>query len=90
MNLAARLQDLADPSGIYISDEVHRHVEGKIDLPFVDLGEQHVKNIVKPVRVYRVRVGHPKNRTQIAKAIGIGVCRDVPGLQGHTRRHISR
>ena len=56
VNIAARLQQLADPGGICISGKVYEEVEGKLDLGFDLLGEQPVKNIVKPVRVYRVRV----------------------------------
>ncbi len=56
VNIAARLEGLADPGGIYISGTVFDQVEGKLDLSFDDLGAQEVKNIAKPVRVYRVRL----------------------------------
>ncbi len=55
VNIAARLQALADPGGIYLSGTVFDQVDGKLDLTFDDLGEQEVKNIAKPVRVYGVR-----------------------------------
>jgi adenylate cyclase len=54
VNIAARLEGLADPSGICISDDVYRHVRDKVETEFTDLGEQHLKNIAYPVRVYRV------------------------------------
>jgi class 3 adenylate cyclase len=54
VNLAARLEALADPGGICISANVHEHVEQKLPLEFRDIGEQSVKNIAKPVHVYRV------------------------------------
>jgi adenylate cyclase len=54
VNVAARMEGLADPGGICISRPVHTQVAGKLDLRFEDLGEQEVKNIAKPVRVYRV------------------------------------
>ena len=54
VNVAARLENLAEPGGICISGSVHEQVEGKLDLSFEDLGEQSVKNITKPVRVFRV------------------------------------
>jgi TolB-like protein/Tfp pilus assembly protein PilF len=54
VNIAARLQELADPGGIYVSDDIHRHVDGKVDLTFADLGDQSLKNIDTPVRVHRV------------------------------------
>jgi TolB-like protein/class 3 adenylate cyclase len=55
INIAARLEAMADPGGICISGTVHEQVEGKLPVGFEDLGEQAVKNIPKPVRAYRVR-----------------------------------
>jgi adenylate cyclase len=55
VNIAARLEGLAEPGGICISATVQEQVESKFDVGFEDLGEQEVKNIPKPVRVYRVR-----------------------------------
>jgi class 3 adenylate cyclase len=54
VNVAARLEGLAEPGGICASRTVINHVKGKIDLNFEDLGDQEVKNISEPVRVYRV------------------------------------
>ena len=54
VNIAARLEALADPGGICISGDVYRQVRGKLDAVFVDLGEQTVKNIAEPVRVYGI------------------------------------
>ncbi|MFB3134713.1 MAG: adenylate/guanylate cyclase domain-containing protein [Rhodospirillales bacterium] len=53
VNIAARLEGLAEPGGICISGSVHDQVKGKVDLAFEDLGEQTVKNIAVPVRVWR-------------------------------------
>src|SRR5271169_1182 len=55
VNVAARLEALAEPDGICVSRVVHDEVRDKLDLAFEDLGEQPVKNIARPVRVYRVR-----------------------------------
>jgi len=55
VNVAARLEGLAEPGGICVSRTVFNHVKGKVDLGFEDLGEQEVKNIAEPVRVYRVQ-----------------------------------
>ena len=55
VNVAARLQELAEPSGVYISGMVFEQVDGKIDQQFADMGNQQIKNIAKPVRVYRAR-----------------------------------
>jgi TolB-like protein/cytochrome c-type biogenesis protein CcmH/NrfG len=54
VNVAARLEGLADPGGICVSRTVFNHVKGKVDTTFEDLGEKEVKNIAEPVRVYRV------------------------------------
>jgi adenylate cyclase len=57
INIAARLEALADPGGILISSKVHGEVEGKLEATFEDWGEQQLKNISKPVRAYAVRAG---------------------------------
>jgi len=54
VNVAARLESLAEPGGICISNTVHDQVSTKLALSYADLGEQQVKNIAKPVRVFRV------------------------------------
>ena len=59
VNIAARLEGLAQPGGICVSRPVHTQVEGKVDLSFEDLGEQQVKNIPRPVRVFRVLMEPP-------------------------------
>ena len=56
VNVAARLENLAEPGGICISRRVYEDINGKIKLAFVDLGEQQLKNIAQPVRVYRASV----------------------------------
>jgi adenylate cyclase len=55
VNIAARLESLADPGGILISGKIHSEVEGKVTVDFEDRGEQQVKNITRPVRIYAVR-----------------------------------
>jgi len=54
VNIAARLEGIAEPGGIAISEEVWRHAKGKVTAAFVDVGEQALKNIAQPVRVYRL------------------------------------
>ena len=56
MNIAARLEGIAEPGGIAISDDTYRQVRDKLDVTFDDAGEQALKNIARPVRVYRVRL----------------------------------
>ena len=53
VNIAARLEGIAEPGGICISGMVYEGVRDRIDIPFEDLGEQEVKNIDRPVRVWR-------------------------------------
>jgi adenylate cyclase len=54
VNVAARLESLADPGGICVSWTVHENVRNKLPLNFEDLGDQAVKNIAQPVRVFRI------------------------------------
>src|ERR1044071_622788 len=56
VNVAARLEGLAEPGGICVSARVQEDAAGRLDLAFDDLGEQTLKNIARPVRVYRVRL----------------------------------
>jgi adenylate cyclase len=55
VNVAARLEGLAEPGGICVSARVQEDAAGKLELHFEDMGEQQLKNIARPVRVYRVR-----------------------------------
>jgi adenylate cyclase len=57
VNVAARLEGLADPGGICVSARVQEDAAGKLDLAFTDIGDQALKNITRPVRVYRVATG---------------------------------
>ena len=54
VNIAARLEGIADPGGICISGVVHDQVRGKVEMEFADLGRQTLKNITQPVQAYRV------------------------------------
>ena len=60
VNIAARLESIAEPGGICISDDTFRQVRGKVDAVFEDTGDQQLKNIEQPVRVYRVQLGGTK------------------------------
>ncbi len=74
VNVAARLEGLAEPGGICVSGDVYRQVEGKTGLAFEDLGEQTVKNIKRPVRVHRVQMAG-------AGAAGAGTEVEPPALE---------
>ena len=54
VNTAARLEGLAEPGGICLSGDAYRHVKGKVDAHFEDLGVQSLKNLPEPIRVYRI------------------------------------
>src|SRR5215469_14039324 len=54
VNIAARLEGIAEPGGICVSEDAYRQVRGKVEVEFIDLGEQSLKNIAQPMRVYRV------------------------------------
>jgi TolB-like protein/class 3 adenylate cyclase len=57
VNVAARLEGLAEPGGVCVSARVQEDAAGKLDIAFEDLGEQQLKNIARPVRAYHVRPG---------------------------------
>jgi adenylate cyclase len=57
VNIAARLEAMAEPGGICLSAAAHEQVRDRLDLAFVDLGEQEVKNITRPLRTYAVALG---------------------------------
>ncbi len=54
VNIAARLEDLAEPGGTCVSGDAYRQAKGKVEVGFEDLGEQVLKNVAEPVRVYRI------------------------------------
>jgi len=55
VNIAARLEGIAEPGGVCVSDDAHRQIRGKVDHSFDDIGEQNLKNIAEPMRAWRVR-----------------------------------
>jgi TolB-like protein len=57
VNIAARLEGIAQPGGIWISDDAYRQVRDKLDANFQDAGEHELKNIARPVRVYQLQTG---------------------------------
>jgi adenylate cyclase len=68
VNVAARLEGLAEPGGICVSGAVHAQVKGKVELDFEDRGEQAIKNIPEPVRVYHLATGGPTSAAASAAA----------------------
>jgi adenylate cyclase len=63
VNIAARLEGLAEPGGICVARNVFDQVKGKVDTAFEDLGEREVKNIAEPARVYQVKSTAPGNQS---------------------------
>ena len=77
VNVAARMETLAEPGGVCISGSAYDHVAGKIDARFDDLGPQIVKNIARPIRVLRVRPASGVKGEQVTD-----VSAPVPGFEG--------
>ena len=63
VNVAARLESISQPGGICISDVVHQQVNGRLDANFVDIGEQSLKNIARPVRIYHIALDEVRPQT---------------------------
>ena len=70
VNIAARLEGLAEGGGICISASAYDQVETKLDLNYEYLGEHSVKNILKPIRVYRIRIGGGAESSEVVSANG--------------------
>lgn len=66
VNIAARLQAIAEPGGICVSANVFEQVDGRLQLEFIDIGVQQVKNIAKPVRAYKVLLQSEASRDPAA------------------------
>ena len=59
VNIAARLEGIAKPGAICLSEDAYRQVKGRLDLAVSDLGPTQLKNIAEPIRVYSLEVGEP-------------------------------
>ena len=59
VNIAARLEGIAAPGAICLSEQAYRQVKGRLDLAVTDLGQTQLKNIAEPIRVYSLQVGVP-------------------------------
>src|SRR3974390_1819635 len=68
INVAARLENMAEPGGICISGKVYDEVSDRVDLVYQDLGEQRLKNIARSVRVYRVQLANTLTGAEKASA----------------------
>lgn len=75
VNVAARLEGIAEPGGICVSSSAYDQVRGKVDMAFEDMGPQSLKNIAEPVRVWRAKVSDPKGPTDVPnrpESVGAG------------------
>ena len=66
VNVAARLEEIAEPGGICVSGKVHDEIRARIGLDYEDLGAKQLKNIAEPVRVYGIRLDRAPKRTVLA------------------------
>ncbi|HEX2113621.1 MAG TPA: adenylate/guanylate cyclase domain-containing protein [Alphaproteobacteria bacterium] len=82
VNIAVRLESLAEPGGICVSHVVADQIEGKIEIEFVDAGEQALKNIARPVRVLHVKLPDGGAVPLAARGAGAAIPSTVPGFRG--------
>ena len=80
VNVAARLEGLCEPGEVYVSGTVRDHVEGKLAAAFDDLGEQTLKNISKPIHVYRVSAGSGETAVASDEPVGAPSLPDRPSI----------
>jgi adenylate cyclase len=76
VNIAARLEGIAEPGGVCISDDAQRQIRGKVDIAFDDMGPQTLKNIAEPMRAWRLRTdpapaSQPKPAAEAAPALAL-------------------
>ena len=68
VNIAARLEGVAQPGAICLSEDAYRQVKSRLDLAISDLGETKLKNIAEPVRIYQLQVGHVAQSATMAQS----------------------
>ena len=85
INVAARLEGLAEPAGILVSHAVYEQVQHRLQIGFDDLGEQALKNIARPVRVYRVRMGVETANDRTVSVRPTEIHANVPGPGSSSR-----
>ena len=89
VNVAARLEGLAEPGGICIARNVYNQVKGKLDLAFEPMGEHRVKNIAEPITVYRVATWGPRRERhgKLGDGEAVGGCRSRCDLRSGNGAH---
>src|SRR6201984_1979458 len=69
VNIAARLEGIAEPGGVCISDDAQRQIRGQVDIAFDDMGPQTLKNIAEPMRAWRMQIDPNLSSTAAAKPL---------------------
>jgi adenylate cyclase len=82
INIAARLEGIAEPGAICLSEDAYRQVRGRLDLAVTDLGPTQLKNIAEPIRVYSLEVGKP---TQAKPGTAANPIEKLPKLKKRSR-----
>ena len=90
VNIAARLQGVAKPGGICISDDAFRQVKSRLDLKVSDLGPVPLKNIAEPMRAYSLEVGQPTEAKPLRSAAKALAFKGRPALRPARRRDRAR
>ena len=81
VNIAARLEGIADPGAICLSEDAYRQVRSRFDLPVTDLGKKALKNIAEPIKVYALTVGMPAEPAERKpEASAVPAVRDKPSI----------
>src|SRR5208283_3062051 len=80
VNIAARLEGIAKPGTICLSEDAYRQVKARLDLAVSDLGEKQLKNIVQPIRVYSLEVGVPAQAKPVAQSTQTSAPSSAPRL----------
>jgi len=84
VNIAARLEGIAEPGGVCISDDAYRQIRGKVDIVFDDMGPQALKNIAEPMRAWRCQIdANASSAEPIKSSVGIAqplVIADKPSI----------
>ena len=78
VNIAARLEGLADPGGIFLSGDAYRQVAGKTEAAFEDMGARRLKNVAEPVRVYRIAIAGTPPGSAAPPALPSGRAEPLP------------
>src|SRR4029078_3229771 len=85
VNVAARLETLAPPGGICVSETIHTQVRDRLSVDLLQMGEHAGKNIARPVRVYRVPLASEERLTSPFRGLGVFDFEDAPLFFGRTR-----